>query len=168
MARPTLGDSDTLRLQLKITADEVDAIDNWRFANRVPSRSEAVRRLCEIALSASQIASPAGETIRSAQDEAMEASPVTAQPAVGEVSPSIAERVRGVIGGMLVAPNVDDLKDGASLIDDLGADSLDLVEIVMAMESEFGIEVPDADAERLLTVRDAIRYVEKAKGGDHG
>lgn len=115
-----------------------------------------------------QIASPAGETIRSAQDEAMEASPVTAQPAVGEVSPSIAERVRGVIGGMLVAPNVDDLKDGASLIDDLGADSLDLVQIVIAMESEFGIEVPDADAERLLTVRDAIRYVENAKGGDHG
>lgn len=110
---------------------------------------------------AMQIVSPAGETIRSAQDEAMEASPVTAQPAVGEVSPTIAERVRGVIGGLLIAPNVDDVKDDASLIDDLGADSLDLVEIVIAMESEFGIEVPDADAERLLTVGDAVRYVER-------
>jgi di/tripeptidase len=50
MARPKLGDSETERLHLKITADEVTAIDDWRFANRVPSRSEAVRRLCQVAL----------------------------------------------------------------------------------------------------------------------
>lgn len=50
MSRPKLGDSDTERLQLKITTDEITAIDNWRYANRVPSRSEAVRRLCQIAM----------------------------------------------------------------------------------------------------------------------
>lgn len=116
----------------------------------------------------SQIASPAGDKIRSAQDEAMEASPVTAQPAAGAVSPSVAERVRRVIGGLLVAPNFEHIKDGASLRDDLGADSLDLVEVTIAIESEFGIEVPDVDAEGMLTVGDAIRYVEKVKGGDHG
>lgn len=52
MARPKLGTSETERLQLKITADEVRAIDDWRYANRVPSRSEAVRRLVRLALTA--------------------------------------------------------------------------------------------------------------------
>ncbi|MCO5083950.1 MAG: hypothetical protein M9955_20120 [Rhizobiaceae bacterium] len=50
MARPKLGESETERLHLKITADEIEAIDDWRYANRVPSRSEAVRRLVQIAL----------------------------------------------------------------------------------------------------------------------
>lgn len=50
MARPTLGDSETERLQLKITKDEIEAIDDWRYSNRVPSRSEAVRRLIQIGL----------------------------------------------------------------------------------------------------------------------
>lgn len=50
MARPKLGASETERLHLKITQDELTAIDDWRFANRVPSRSEAVRRLCQIGL----------------------------------------------------------------------------------------------------------------------
>ena len=50
MARPKLGDSETERLHIKITADELEAIDDWRFANRVPSRSEAVRRLCQLGL----------------------------------------------------------------------------------------------------------------------
>lgn len=48
MARPKLGDTDTERMQLKITAAEIGAIDDWRFQNRIPSRSEAVRRLCQI------------------------------------------------------------------------------------------------------------------------
>jgi len=47
----------------------------------------------------------------------------------------------------------------ASFVDDLGADSLDLVELVMAMEEEFGIEIGDEDAERIRTVQDAIDYV---------
>lgn len=58
MARPKLGNTDTERLQLKITTAEIEAIDDWRFANRIPSRSEALRRLCQMALTleASQVA----------------------------------------------------------------------------------------------------------------
>jgi len=52
---------------------------------------------------------------------------------------------------------------GASFVDDLGADSLDLVELIMAMEEGFGIEIPDEDAEKISTVQDAIDYVEKLK-----
>jgi acyl carrier protein len=50
---------------------------------------------------------------------------------------------------------------GASFVDDLGADSLDLVELIMAMEEEFDIEIPDEDAEKIATVQDAIDYVDK-------
>lgn len=49
----------------------------------------------------------------------------------------------------------------ASFVDDLGADSLDTVELVMALEEEFGIEIPDEDAEKIQTVGDATRYIEK-------
>ena len=49
----------------------------------------------------------------------------------------------------------------ASFVDDLGADSLDTVELVMAVEEEFGIEIPDEDAEKIQTVGDAIRYIEE-------
>ncbi len=51
----------------------------------------------------------------------------------------------------------------ASFVDDLGADSLDLVELIMAMEEGFDIEIPDEDAEGITTVKDAIDYVNKAK-----
>jgi acyl carrier protein len=50
---------------------------------------------------------------------------------------------------------------GASFVDDLGADSLDLVELIMAMEEEFDVEIPDDDAEKIATVQDAIDYVDK-------
>ena len=49
----------------------------------------------------------------------------------------------------------------ASFVDDLGADSLDTVELVMALEEEFGIEIPDEDAEKIQTVGDAIRYIDE-------
>jgi acyl carrier protein len=52
----------------------------------------------------------------------------------------------------------------ASFVDDLGADSLDTVELVMAFEEEFGIEIPDEDAEKLQTVGDAIQYIETRQG----
>lgn len=52
MARPKLGDTETERMQLKITTAEIEAIDDWRYANRVPSRSEAVRRLVQIGIRA--------------------------------------------------------------------------------------------------------------------
>lgn len=53
-----------------------------------------------------------------------------------------------------------EVKDGASFIDDLGADSLDTVELVMAFEEEFDIEIPDEDAEKLNTVGDAVKYLD--------
>ncbi len=54
--------------------------------------------------------------------------------------------------------------EGASFIDDLGADSLDTVELVMAFEEEFGVEIPDDAAEKIQTVQDAISFLKKAKG----
>ena len=56
-----------------------------------------------------------------------------------------------------------DIKTESHFIDDLGADSLDTVELVMALEEEFGIEIPDEEAEKILTVQDAINYVEENK-----
>ena len=57
----------------------------------------------------------------------------------------------------------DKVVPGASFVDDLGADSLDLVELIMAMEEGFDIEIPDEDAEKISTVQDAIDYVAKLK-----
>jgi len=57
----------------------------------------------------------------------------------------------------------DKVVPAASFVDDLGADSLDLVELIMAMEEGFDIEIPDEDAEKISTVQDAINYVEKLK-----
>ena len=54
----------------------------------------------------------------------------------------------------------DEVKDTASFIDDLGADSLDTVELVMAFEEEFGSEISDSDAEKILTVGDAVKFIE--------
>ena len=53
---------------------------------------------------------------------------------------------------------------GASFVDDLGADSLDLVELIMAMEEEFDVEIPDEDAEKIASVQDAVDYVKKIQG----
>jgi len=53
----------------------------------------------------------------------------------------------------------------ASFVDDLGADSLDTVELVMALEEEFGIEIPDEDAEKMTTVGDAIKYIDTKAAG---
>jgi acyl carrier protein len=58
----------------------------------------------------------------------------------------------------------DKVTEDASFIDDLGADSLDIVELVMAFEEEFGVEIPDDAAEKITTVRDAIDYIDQNKG----
>jgi len=58
----------------------------------------------------------------------------------------------------------DKVVEGASFIDDLGADSLDTVELVMAFEEEFGVEIPDDAAEKIQTVQDAINFLKSAKG----
>jgi len=55
--------------------------------------------------------------------------------------------------------NEDEVKPEASFIEDLGADSLDTVELVMAFEEQFGLEIPDEDAEKIRTVKDAIDYI---------
>ncbi len=75
-----------------------------------------------------------------------------------------AERViQIVIEHMGVYP--DQVTPEASFLDDLGGDSLDVVELVMALEDEFGITIPDADVEKISTVQDAIRYVEAVRPG---
>jgi acyl carrier protein len=73
----------------------------------------------------------------------------------------VAERVKKIIVEHL---GVEEAKvvEGANFIDDLGADSLDTVELVMAFEEEFGIEIPDEAAEKILTVKDAIEYIKNA------
>jgi acyl carrier protein len=72
---------------------------------------------------------------------------------------SITEKVKDIIVEQL-GVNPEQVTEAASFIEDLGADSLDTVELVMAFEEEFGIEVPDEDAEKLQTVGDVIKYVE--------
>jgi acyl carrier protein len=71
----------------------------------------------------------------------------------------IAERVKKIVVEHL-GVNESKVTDGASFIDDLGADSLDTVELVMAFEEEFECEIPDDAAEKILTVKDAINYIE--------
>ncbi len=60
--------------------------------------------------------------------------------------------------------NKEDVVSEASFVDDLGADSLDQVELIMAMEEEFGVSISDEEAEKIATVRDAIEYIEKSTG----
>ena len=69
-------------------------------------------------------------------------------------------RVREIIVEEL-GVEADKVTSNASFVDDLGADSLDTVELVMAFEEEFGIDIPDEDAEQMRTVGDAISYIEK-------
>jgi acyl carrier protein len=73
---------------------------------------------------------------------------------------SIEERVRDLIVEQL-GVSQEQVTAEASFIDDLGADSLDTVELVMAFEEEFGIDIPDEDAEKMVTVADAIKYLEE-------
>ena len=72
---------------------------------------------------------------------------------------SIEDRVRDLIVEQL-GVNVDQVTSEASFVDDLGADSLDTVELVMAFEEEFGIEIPDDAAEKIATVKDAITFID--------
>ena len=72
-----------------------------------------------------------------------------------------AERVKKMVVENL-GVDAGDVNEAASFIDDLGADSLDTVELVMAFEEEFGIEIPDDAAETILTVADAVKFIEQA------
>ena len=76
---------------------------------------------------------------------------------------SIEERVKGIIVEQL-GVNADQVTPESKFIEDLGADSLDTVELVMALEEEIGQEIPDEDAEKLQSVGDVIKHIEESKG----
>jgi len=74
--------------------------------------------------------------------------------------PSLEEKVNQIVVEQLGVESSEVTPD-ASFVDDLGADSLDRVELVMAFEEAFGLEIPDDDAEKILTVQDAVEYIQK-------
>lgn len=74
--------------------------------------------------------------------------------------PSVEQKVSQIIAEQL-GIEASKVKPAASFVDDLGADSLDRVELVMALEEAFGVEIPDDDADKIVTVQDAIDYVQK-------
>ena len=77
---------------------------------------------------------------------------------------SVEEKVKHIIVEQL-GVDADEVKAEASFVDDLGADSLDVVELVMALEEEFGLEISDEDAEKLRTVQQAIEYIDTNSKG---
>jgi acyl carrier protein len=77
---------------------------------------------------------------------------------------AVADRVRAIIAEQL-GVKIEEVTDAASFIEDLGADSLDTVELVMALEEEFGVEIPDEDAEKMGSVGEAIKYIESKTAG---
>ncbi len=70
-------------------------------------------------------------------------------------------KVKEIIVNQLENVSEDQITESSSFIDDLGADSLDIYELIMAFEDEFGIEIPDKDAEKIKTVGDAVKYIEE-------
>ena len=72
---------------------------------------------------------------------------------------NVEQRVKKIVAEQLGA-NEAEIKNESSFVEDLGADSLDTVELVMAFEEEFGAEIPDEDAEKLQTVGDVVKYIE--------
>ena len=77
---------------------------------------------------------------------------------------AVEDKIREIIVDQL-GVTAEEVVPEASFIDDLGADSLDIVELVMAIEEEFGLEIPDEDAERMQSIGDAISYVEERTAG---
>ncbi len=73
---------------------------------------------------------------------------------------AVDDKVKAIISEQLGVKK-EQVTDDAKFIDDLGADSLDTVELVMALEEEFGIEIPDEDAEKMVTVGEAVKYIEQ-------
>ena len=77
---------------------------------------------------------------------------------------AVADKVKSIIVEQL-GVDEEEVTPDASFVDDLGADSLDTVELVMAFEEEFGIDIPDEDAEQMRTVGDAVSYLKKHSAG---
>lgn len=96
---------------------------------------------------------------------------ITAEPSAAQSAPAeraattepqcavIAVRVRNIIAEQLGLTNIKEVTPDACLVDDLGADSLDIVELVMAFEKEFEFDIPDEDAEKITTVGQATEYL---------
>lgn len=76
---------------------------------------------------------------------------------------SVVEKVKEIIVDQL-GVDAAEVNPDAKFVDDLGADSLDLTELIMAMEEEFGVEISDEDAQQIQKVQDAISFIEKKKG----
>jgi acyl carrier protein len=76
---------------------------------------------------------------------------------------SVEQRVKEIIVDQL-GVDMEKITPEARFVDDLGADSLDVVELIMAFEEEFGIEIPDEDAEKIATVKDVLDYIKSKQG----
>ncbi|MBU3958579.1 MAG: acyl carrier protein [Candidatus Omnitrophica bacterium] len=76
---------------------------------------------------------------------------------------SAQEKVKSIIAEQL-GVKIEEVTLEASFVEDLGADSLDTVELVMALEEEFGVEIPDEDAEKITTVGEAVKYIDSKAG----
>jgi acyl carrier protein len=79
---------------------------------------------------------------------------------VAQNNPQIVEKIRQIIAEQL-GVDENEITPSSSFVDDLGADSLDTVELVMALEEGFNLEIPDDDAEKIRTVQDAMDYIDK-------
>lgn len=78
---------------------------------------------------------------------------------------SVADRVKEIVVEQL-GVKAEEITPNSSFVDDLGADSLDTVELVMALEEEFGIEIQDEQAEKITTIQQAVDFIEKQKHGE--
>ncbi len=76
---------------------------------------------------------------------------------------SVEQRVKEIIADQL-GVEMEKITPEAKFVDDLGADSLDVVELIMAFEEEFGVEIPDEDAEKIATVKDVLDYIKSKQG----
>ncbi len=76
---------------------------------------------------------------------------------------NVEQRVKEIIADQL-GVDIEQIKPESKFVDDLGADSLDVVELIMAFEEEFGIEIPDEDAEKISTVGDVLNYIKEKQG----
>lgn len=159
-------DCDTMSLQCRhghpIVADDGTAGEACRQARIVLSATKQASEDCASnAHSSAALSAPPACVSSSSENDTQHPLSVTDETqsqAAAELS--VAERVKKVVVKHLGVEE-DKVTENASLIDDLGADSHDTVELVMELEEEFGIEIPDEDAEKILTVKDAISAVKR-------
>ena len=77
----------------------------------------------------------------------------------GLINMATFEKVRGIVADQL-GVDAEEVKEDSTFVDDLGADSLDIVELIMRFEDEFGVEIPDEKAEKIKTVNDIVKYID--------